>query len=288
VCHTFATLATGGFSTIDHSIGGHDPAAVSVVVIIFMVLAGVNFGLYYQVIRGRFGHVWRDSELRYYLAILLLSSVVVIVTIHGAPIVMTTGEQIVHPSVGTEMLHGVFTTVSIQTTTGFCTADFNKWPFLAKGLLVLLMFVGASAGSTGGGIKVIRVVIAFKVIRSEIERVFRPNVVRVVKVGTSNVTPELRLATVSYVLTIIVLFGIGTGSIMLLEPADDIDITTAATASAATLCNIGPGLARVGAVENYAWFTAQSKFVMVLLMALGRLEVFAILVLFVPRFWRGN
>ena len=286
VCHTFAPLATGGFSTIDHSIGGHDPLAVNIIVILFMVLAGVNFGLYFQLIRGQFRGVWRDSELRAYLAILFVASVIIVLCVAGQPIVLTTGEH-QPPAITTAIRHGVFTTVSLQTTTGFCTADFNRWPFAAKALLVVLMFVGASAGSTGGGIKVIRILIAFKVFVSELERVFRPNVVRPVKVGRATVTSEMRLAVIAYVLGIILLFGAGTGLLKVLEPPGTIDMTTAASASAATLCNIGPGLAKVGAVETYAWFTAQSKFVMALLMALGRLEVFAILVLFVPRFWRN-
>ncbi len=287
VCHTFATLATGGFSTRDASVGGFNSLAVDIIVIVFMILAGVNFGLYFQMIRGRFTSVWRDAELRAYLGILLLASAFVVVGIAGEPITLTTGETHA-PSIGRAVQEGVFTTVSLQTTTGFCTADFDRWPFAVKALLVLLMFVGGSAGSTGGGIKVIRILIAFKVMVAELERAFRPNVVRPIKIGAGTVTPELRLGTVAFVLGHILLFGAGAGLLMLLEPEGVMTMTTAATASVATLCNIGPGLAKVGAVENYAWFTAPSKMVMCLLMVLGRLEVFAILVLFVPRFWRSG
>ena len=287
VCHTFATLATGGFSTIDASVGGfHHTLAIDVIVIVFMVFAGVNFGLYYQIIRRRFSSVWRDAELRLYLAFLLVGSVIVVLTIFNSPIHLTNGD-VCPPSIGEAVRQGVFTTVSIQTTTGFCTADFDKWPFIAKAVLLLLMFVGGSAGSTGGGIKVIRILIAFKVMVSELERVFRPNVVRPVKISNSTISPELRLGTLAYVLGIILLFGLGTGLLMAFEPVGQIEITTAASASVATLCNIGPGLAKVGAIQNYAWLTDASKLVLVVLMALGRLEVFAILVLFVPRFWRN-
>ena len=198
---------------------------------------------------------------------------------------LTTGETL-QPSWIEAARQSALTTVSVQTTTGFCTSDFNLWPFLAKALLLLVMFVGGCAGSTGGGIKVIRVLIAFKVMVAELERVFRPNVVRPLKVGKATIGPELRLATLAYVFGLILLFGAGTGLLKLFEPNGTIDMTTAASASVATLCNIGPGLAKVGAVENYAWFTAPSKCVMIILMALGRLEVFAILVLFSPRFWR--
>jgi len=287
VCHTFATLATGGFSTTDHSIGGHDPLAVNLIVVAFMVVAGVNFGLYYQLLRRQWRPVWRDAELRAYLLILVASAAFITVCIAHQPIVMTTGE--VHPpSWGRAAREAAFTTVSIQTTTGFCTADFNLWPFAAKAVLVMLMFVGACAGSTGGGIKVIRILIAFKVMAFELERAFRPHVVRPIKVGSVPITPELRQGTIAFVLGHILLFGAGAGALLLLEPGGAIGMTTAATASVACLCNIGPGLAKVGAVENYGWLSGSSKAVLSILMALGRLEVFAILVLLHPRFWRSR
>lgn len=287
VCHTFATLATGGFSTHNASLGGfHNNVAIDIIVLVFMVAAGVNFGLYYQLIRGRFKAVYQDSELRLYLTIMFLVTAVITFTIANQPITLTTGETL-DPSWFEAARQSALTTVSVQTTTGFCTADFNLWPFAAKALLLMVMFVGGCAGSTGGGIKVIRILIAFKVMVAELERVFRPNVVRPLKVGKTTIAPELRLATLAYVFGLILLFGAGTGMLKLFEPSGTIDMTTAASASVATLCNIGPGLAKVGAVENYAWFSTPSKCVMIVLMALGRLEVFAILVLFSPRFWRS-
>ncbi|NOX58092.1 MAG: TrkH family potassium uptake protein [Planctomycetes bacterium] len=287
VCHTFATLATGGFSTTDASLGGYHPnVAIDAIVLFFMVLAGVNFGLYYQLIRRQFKSVFKDPELRLYLGIILFVSTIVTITIANQPIVLTNGETVA-PSLVEATRQGLLTTVSMQTTTGFCTSDFNLWPFIAKALLIMVMFVGGCAGSTGGGIKVIRILIAFKVMVAELERVFRPNVVRPLKIGKSTIGPELRLATMAYVFGILLLFGAGTGLLKVMEPAGTIDMTTAASASVATLCNIGPGLAKVGAVENYAWFTTPSKCVLIVLMALGRLEVFAILVLFSPRFWRS-
>jgi len=286
VCHTFTTMATGGFSTSDASVGGYRSGAIDVIIIVFMVCAGINFGLYYQLIRGRIKSVLKDTELRGYFAILLLGSIVVGISIHGHRLVTTTGSAC-DATTSNAALYGAFQAVSMQTTTGFCTADFNQWPLLARSVLMLLMLVGASAGSTGGGIKVIRILVCFKVLLSEIERVFRPNVIRPVKIGTTTMDPDLKLGTVAYVLGILVLFALGTGLLTVLEPPDRINFTTAASASIATLCNIGPGLGLVGALENYAWFTDGSKIVMSLLMALGRLEVFAIIVLFMPRFWRG-
>jgi trk system potassium uptake protein TrkH len=180
----------------------------------------------------------------------------------------------------------VFQVVSIQTTTGFCTANFDQWNFFCKAVLIVLMFVGGCGGSTGGGIKVIRIVVAVKVMLAELERAFRPNVVRPVRVGSAMVDDQQRLGILAYILGIIFLFVIGTLLLMGTESSSQIDSITAMTAAVATLNNIGPGLARVGAVENYAWFSDAGKLVMCVLMAVGRLEIFAIVVIFVPRFWR--
>jgi trk system potassium uptake protein TrkH len=231
--------------------------------------------------------VWTDAELRAYLAIIVLASAFVVVYIANQPMVMTTGEQHA-PSWGRAIREGVFTTVSLQTATGFCTADFDLWPFAAKALLVMLMFVGGSAGSTAGGMKVIRVVIAFKVMAAELERAFHPHVVRPIRLGTSAIPAELRQATIAFTLGWILLFGAGAGMLMLLEPTGVMDMTTAATASITCLSNVGPGLAKVGAVENYAWLSNGSKIVLCLLMVTGRLGVFAIIALLHPYFWRSR
>lgn len=288
VCHTFATLATGGFSTRNASVGEFDSTSLEVVITFFMVLAGTNFGLFYMMIRGRFRDVWKDTELRVYLSMLAVGSLLVCGSIYSTSIVMTTGTE--HDgTLGMSVREGIFTTVSIQTTTGFCTSDFNHWPFLAKAVLIGLMFVGGSAGSTSGGIKVIRIWMAMKVMASEIERIFRPRVIRPVRIGGSSIDPDMKLATVAYCLGIVLLFITGACTIMLLEAgASDCSFTTASTASVATLCTIGPGLEQVGAIENYGWFTNASKLVMCVLMLLGRLEVFAIIVLVSPRFWRSD
>ncbi len=291
VCHTFTTVATAGFSTRNASIGHYDSTFVDAIVIIFMVLAAVNFAMYFALIRGKVASVWRDPELRTYLVILLVGSLIVVGFLLGQPIRTTGGEELRDASAGEAIRYGLFATLSIATTTGFCTADFDQWPFAAKAVLVLLMFIGGSAGSTAGGLKVIRIWIAFKVMLSEIEHVFRPQVVRPVRVGNRIIDDELKLGTIAYVLGIVILFAAGSGAVMLFERylgGNSIDYTTAAAASLASLCNIGPGLGKVGAVKNYGWMTAESKLVLSLLMALGRLEVFAIIVLFNPRFWRGD
>ncbi len=288
ICHTFATLATGGFSTRNASVGHFNALTIDLILIFFMFLAGGNFGLYHQLIRGRWRQVLADPEFRFYAFLVVGGSLIVSLSLIDQPIRMTGGE-VLEPSIGGALRQGFFTTTSIQTTTGFCTSDFDKWPFVAKGVLILLMFIGGCSGSTAGGMKVIRVWMAFRIMIAEIEKVFRPNVIRPLKVGNTAVDNDLKLGTLAYIFGIIILFIVGTGAIMVLEPAEhECSFTTAATASIATLCTIGPGLHQVGAIENYGWFSAPSKLVMVILMALGRLEVFAIIVLFVPKFWKGD
>jgi len=285
ICHTFATLATGGFSTYNASAGHFTSPAIHIVLIVFMLLAGVNFGLYYQLIRGDHKRVWKDPELRLYLTIILVATVLITIFIWPSRQVTTAGETLPAGS-GHTVLHSLFQVISIQTTTGFCSVDFDLWPFLPKFILILLMFVGGSAGSTGGGVKVIRILIGFRVMLAEIERVFRPNVVRTVKIGQASIDPEMRLGVMVYLMGIIVLTLVGAGLLMILESPQQIDFVSACTASIASLNNIGPGLVEVGATKNFGWFSAPSKVLLSLWMALGRLEVYVIFVLFVPSFWR--
>jgi trk system potassium uptake protein TrkH len=289
-CHALTTLATGGFSTHNASTGYFNSRTIEVITIIFMVLAGANFGLYYAAVKGKLKVIWTDPEFRLYMFLLTAGSVIVIFSLLGSgqPIMTTNGETI-QSSVGEVVTQSVFTVVSQQTTTGFSTANFDTWPFVAKSVILILMFVGGCAGSTGGGIKVIRIWIALKVLYGELERAFRPNVVRPLRIGKTAINHELKLATVAYVLGVIVLFAIGSGVIMLLESGNpECSVTTAATASIATICTVGPGLAKVGAMENYNWFSDASKLFLCVLMAIGRLEIFAVLVLFMPKFWRSS
>ncbi len=293
LCHTFATIASGGFSTKSASIGYYDSTAIHVIVTVFMVLSGVNFAMYFALVRRRFETVWRDPELRTYLALLAGGTLVVAVSIATArePLATTSGRTI-DPSPAQALHYAAFNVTSLATTTGFATADWNPWPFAAHAVIIGVMFVGGSAGSTAGGLKVVRVWMAVKVMLSEVERAFRPQVVRPVRVGRTIIDGDLKLATVAYVLGYILVFIVGAGAVMLLEQwfnqPGACDFPTAASASVACLSNVGPGIARVGAVGDYGWMTAGSKVILSLLMVLGRLEIFPIIVLFNRRFWRGE
>jgi len=285
VCHTFATLASGGFSTKSASVAAYPSASIQTVIIVFMVLGGVNFALYHALLQGKWRRVRKDPELRAYLAILALGSVFVTLSLLRHP-ARAPASTTVPASVTDTVRDAVFTVVSIQTTTGFCTADFDQWHFVAKATLLVGMFIGGSAGSTAGGIKVMRLLIAAKVIWAELERAYRPRVVRPIKVGHVPINDDLKLSTFVYLIGYATVFGAGTVLLMAFERPGDIDITTAASACAATLNTTGPGLGKVGAVHNFAWLSDASKVVLSTLMLLGRLELFAVLALFSPRFWR--
>lgn len=298
VCHTFATVATGGFGTKNASIAYYHSVPIDVIITIFMFLCGVNFMLYDRLFRGQWRGVLRDPELRLYFLLIAGGAVIIAITLmlHGQPIKLVGGgaDEL---TVANAVRHASFTAASIQTTTGFGTADFDYWPFLAKAVLILLMFVGGCAGSTGSGFKVIRFWIVFKVLHREFEKVFRPQIVRPVRIGGAALEDNLKLATMTYVLAYIMIFALGSVAIMMFEQVGSapggsnpmpVTYVTAATASLATLSNVGPGLALVGPSGNYGFFSTPSLMVMSLLMALGRLEIFAIIVLFMPRFWRGT
>lgn len=298
VCHSFATVATGGFGTKNSSISYYHSVSIDVIIIIFMFLCGTNFGLYDRLVRGQWRRVYRDPEFRLYFLLMAGGALLIMLTLllRGQPIRMVGGGED-ELTVGNALRHATFTAASLQTTTGFGTADFDYWPFLAKAVLLLLMFVGGCAGSTGSGFKVIRFWIVFKVLHREFEKVFRPQIVRPVRIAGAALEDDLKLATLAYVLAYIMIFALGSVAIMMFEQvgsapsganALQVNYTTAATASLATLSNVGPGLALVGPSGNYGFFSTPSLMVMSLLMALGRLEIFAIIVLFMPRFWRGT
>jgi trk system potassium uptake protein TrkH len=288
ICHAFSTLSTGGLSTRDASLGAYDSAAVDLIASFFMLAAGVNFGLFYWVLKGRMGPLLRDPELRVYLVTKVLVIAVVAIDLLGQPIVMTTG-RVVDGTFGEALRFSTFVTVALHTGTGFCTADYDTWPLISRTILVGLIFIGGCAGSTAGGVKVIRVWIAFKVVLAQLERAFRPNVVRPLRIGGAAVDPDMKIAAMSYLLMMFLLIGAGMFLVALFEPAGGgRDLMTTFTASLSTACNVGPGLYGVGATQTYEPFTDASKIVFSLLMALGRLEMFALLVLFMPSFWRRD
>ncbi len=295
LCHTFGTMATGGFSTYNASVGHFQSPLIEMTIMLFMVFAGTNFSLYYLVLRSkdpgggllkRFAPLYRDPEYRTYLAILAVATVVLTISL------VKNG---IYPNIATALRHASFIAVAITTTTGFGTEDFTDWSEFSKGLLLLLMFVGGCAGSTGGGMKVIRFLLFFKIVRLEIEHAFRPNVVRPLRVANVPVDNSLRHDVMVYFSLILMIFISSWMILAAIEPdtqwrqeghTNAEKLLDCASAVASSLNNIGPGLGVLGPHDNYSEFSVQGKLLLTLLMLLGRLELFAILVLFVPSFWR--
>ncbi len=269
--HTFTTMATGGFSPKAASIGAYQNAAIDAVVIVFMFLAGANFALHFQALRGNV-RVYRDPEFRFY-AVSVLIVVVTITLILWGP---------VYPDLSAALRYGAFQGVSIVTTTGFGTADYATWPFFAQFVLLSLMFLGGCAGSTGGAIKHIRGLLLFKVAYDHLYKLIHPKAVRHVKVGGKVIPREILDGVHVFVLLYFFTFFLATASLTLL----DLDLVTAIGAVAATLGNVGPGLGMVGPMENYAAIPAVGKWILSSCMVLGRLELFTVFVLFTPDLWR--
>jgi len=266
LCHTFGTMATGGFSTLNRSIAGFESLYVEMVILVFMFLAGTNFVLHFSLIRGRFGNIFRNSEWRFYVSVLLVSIILVTLNIFGS------GKGY---DLWTALRYASFQVVSITTTTGFVTADFELWPAFSKILLVLLMFAGGCAGSTGGGMKQVRVMIGFKFIAKEIRKLTYPKGFFSLKIGGETVKDQVLKNVIAFLLLFVFMFA----AVNLFLTFRGYDIVTSFAASIATLSNIGPGLAGVGAVENYAFFDNVSKLVLTFSMLLGRLELYSVLIL---------
>jgi trk system potassium uptake protein TrkH len=269
--HTFSTVSTGGFSPYGDSIA-HFSTPVHLILIVFMAAAGINFSIYYALARRRDALPLRDTELRVYAALLVIASAVVALD-------LANHESEAGPGV---VIDAVFQVVSVLTTTGFATADFASWPGVSLAILVALMVVGGCAGSTAGGTKIVRVLVGWRAAVREVRLTYNPNSVIAIAVGRTIVPEESVRSVVALLLLWVLAWGVGA----ILLSVGDVGILTAATASIATLSNIGPGLASVGPSESFAFFAPWQKLLMVGLMWLGRLEFFALLALLQPSFWR--
>ncbi len=291
LCHAFATMATGGFSTYNASVGHfaqhpnlYNGAVIEYSIILFMILAGTNFTLLYLCIIRQPKKLLQDVEWRAYMGLIVLTTAAVVVF------------GLLHQdfsSLLSAVRYGLFQVVSIITTTGFGTHDFDSWNSFGRAVLFVLMFVGGCAGSTGGGMKVIRHVLMAKILRQEIELAGHPTVVRPLRLGKTAITdPGLRKNVLVYFSLIMTIFVLSWVFLVAFEPDNtwgptiEHKLIDCASGVAATLNNIGPGLGIVGATQQYTSFSPVSKTLFVWLMMLGRLELFSILVLFSPRFWR--
>jgi trk system potassium uptake protein TrkH len=270
--HAFGTAGTGGFSNRNASVGAYDSIAVDMIIAVFMLIFGISFALHYQLIKGNWRSFIKDEELRFYLLVVTGSVIIIAWDIWRHQLM----------AVGESLRHAFFQVSSIITTTGFTTSNFDAWPVLSKTILLVLMLVGASAGSTGGGIKCIRILMMIKLIRREMTRMKHPQIVQGIRIGKRLVDQELLSGVTLFILFYLVILVLA----IFIISAEAPDLITASTSVLACLSNIGPGLGMVGPVGNYAAFTPFGKMVLSFCMLIGRLEIMPVVLLALPSFWR--
>lgn len=270
IVNSFATAGTGGFAVRNASIGAYGSPAVEVIITVFMLAFSVNFALYFLLLCGKIRQVFKSDEFRFFLGIVAASILLISVNIHQ-----------LYPTLEETVRHAAFQVGSIISTTGFCSTNFDLWPEFSRILLVLLMFVGACAGSTGGALKCSRVLVLFKCARREVRQAIHPNSVNVVKLD-GRVVPE---RTLHSILVFFAVYMFITFAATLVIALDNFSFGTSFTSVIACIGNIGPGLDLVGPMGNYAPFSGLSKVVLSFSMIIGRLELLPIMVLFSTRAW---
>ena len=275
VCHSFATMATGGFSTRTASVAAFDSAYVETVLTVFMLLAGINFSLHSRLLRGEGAAWWKDGEWRFFLGTFALFAAVGTLVLHGA----RSGSGL---GWGAAFREVAFTGASLMTTTGFATGDYDQWPAVLKPLLVLLMLLGGCAGSTAGGIKVGRIQVLLKAIVREIRLFMQPQAAIPIKLGKKSLDDDVLRSILAFVALYLLVGLLGALAMLPFTP----DGRTAFSAVVACLSNVGPGFAGVGPTQNYAFIPAGGQAILTALMLVGRLELYTVLALFMPAFWR--
>ncbi|MFP4453131.1 MAG: TrkH family potassium uptake protein, partial [Desulfobacterales bacterium] len=272
LCHAFTTMPTGGYSTKNFSIAHFDSLYFDVVIMVFMVLAGINFSLHFRMLQAKPLAYWRNPECRFFLFTLLILITGVSISLFGT----------VYSSAADSLRYGAFQVISILTTTGYATADYDQWPAVAKLVILMCMFVGASAGSTGGGMKLMRIMVCFKFCYKELFNLLHPHSVSHVKIGGKPVPDAVINGVLGFLALYIIIFALCSVALS----AMGVDFVTSFSAVAASIGNIGPGLAMVGPAGNYADIPYFGKWLLAWLMLLGRLEIYTIIIFLVPEFWR--
>jgi len=270
--HTFGTMATGGFSPKAQSVGHYSSPFIHYVITLFMILAGINFILYFKLITGNLKDILRNTEVKVYLSIFLIATVIITFSLYGN----------VFPSLSRSVRFASFQAASILTTTGFSTANFSEWPMLARVTLFTLMFIGGCSGSTGGGIKVIRILTLFKLGINEMKYLLHPRAIFNIKIDGNTVKKNIMYAVSGFFFLYILLLL----AVSLVVASGGNDILTSFSSALATLGNIGPGFGRIGPALNYAFYPDYIKWTLSFAMMVGRLELFTVLVLFTPLFWK--
>ncbi|WP_282039664.1 TrkH family potassium uptake protein [Saccharicrinis aurantiacus] len=272
LCHSFGTLASGGFSTKNDSIAGYSPY-IQYVIIVFMFFAGTNFALFYFIWKKKWDRFKRNREFRIYGGIVLLVSVCVSLALMFVE----------HYNIEEAFRAGTFQVVSILTSTGFATADYGAWHPYLNFVMFLLMFGGACVGSTSGGVKIFRHIILIKSIRTEFKRMTHASAVIPIKINSRSVSSEVVYKVLAFLVLYIIIFAVGSLAITI----TGLDIESSMGAVATSMGGIGPGLGLVGPANNFSAIPDAAKWILSFLMLLGRLELFSVLIIFSPHFWRG-
>ncbi len=272
IVNALGTAGTGGFSVRNASIGAYSNVFSEVIITVFMFLFGINFSLYYQAIKGNIKQFFRDAEFKFYFGIVLGAIILITLDLTGN----------VFGSVWESLRHSSFQISSIITTTGYSTTDFNLWPSFSKSILVILMFIGASAGSTAGGIKCIRIVLLMKLVRREVHRIIHPRSIYTVKINGKAVDEDTLSSATVFFYAFIFIFVIA----LLIVSIEGKDLVSNFTAVATSIGNVGPGLGIVGPMGNFSSYSPLSKAVFSFCMIAGRLELFPLLLLLAPTFWK--
>ncbi|HYE81798.1 MAG TPA: TrkH family potassium uptake protein [Clostridia bacterium] len=270
--HTFGTVGTGGFSNMNASVGEYNNIFAEVIITVFMFICGANFTLYYQMLKGDIKAPFKDEEFRFYSWVVIASILLITINLYGN----------VFSSLWEALRHSSFQVVSIISTTGYTSTNFETWGMFSKIILFMLMFVGGCAGSTGGAIKNIRFLLLFKVMKRELLQIIHPKAVYTVRFGSRAVDER----TISEVLGFFFMYMIIFIAAVLAVSLDNLDWATTITSVAATLGNVGPGFGIVGAVGNYSSLSDFSKIILSMCMIIGRLEIYPILLLGLPSFWK--
>ncbi|MBN2034184.1 MAG: TrkH family potassium uptake protein [Deltaproteobacteria bacterium] len=272
LCHSFCTMPTGGFSPKNASIAHYDNPYFDAVIIVFMILAGINFSLHYRLLRGEMTVFAKDCECRLFLSLLGILIILVTFNIYGS----------VYNTLMEAFRYAAFQVASIITTTGFVTADYDQWPSFSRNVLILCMFLGGMAGSTGGGLKTMRILLLAKHAYQEIFRIIHPHAVTTVKLGGRAVPAEILSSIWGFFILYLGIFVIS----VLIMAALGLDVISAFSSVAACIFNVGPGLGSVGPVQNYLHLPFLGKWVLMFCMLLGRLEIYTVIVLLMPEYWR--
>jgi len=272
VNHAFATMPTGGFSTKNASIAHYKSAYVDYIVLLFMLIAGINFSLHYKLMKGHYRDFFFNSELRAYILIVAVFTLLVAGDIYGT----------LYNNFLDAFRYASFQVVSILTTTGFVTADYEKWPAFSQLILFICMFFGSMAGSTGGAIKIVRIVLILKHSYLELMRIIHPHTITVVKLGNIPIPQTIMRSIWGFFFLYLGIYIIA----VLLMSFTGLDLISSISSVSSCLGNVGPGLGTVGPMDNFSGISIYGKWILIICMLLGRLEIYTIIVLLVPEFWR--